>query len=247
MPKYPTRADYEIGLARYRFNLPLARPEQGLVTVTGEYAGAVTLIVTGPPDYSPSVGGWDTADRLGDAAISWWRTRPLATLSLAGLLHVDVTGPVEASLGMLERIGQPRAGRDPSRVKVRGDIPPSAAASTAVWRLDSMKYGERGYRTDLDQILLWQEVTLELTQHAAGKVAAVGGMKTRNRKGARTRRVVHARQGDTLRTIALRELGNAGDWKLLRSWNTRLAHTDPDALLAVGAKVTVGGKPAKKG
>ena len=246
MPFIGTRTDIEIGLARHRFNQPLPRPQQGLVTLTGEYAGAVTLIVTGTPDYSPSVGGWETVDRFGDAAVSWWKTRPLATLSLPCLLNIEVTGPVEAALSMLELIGQPRAGRDPSRVKVRGDVPPSAATATATWRLDAMKYGERSYRTDNDQLLLWQELTLDLTQHAAGKIAAVGGMKTRNRSGARTRRVVNARQGDTLRTIALRELGSSNDWKQLRAWNKKLARTDPDALLAVGLKVTIGGKTSSK-
>jgi hypothetical protein len=246
MPFIGTRTDIEIGLARHRFNQPLPRPQQGLVTLTGEYAGAVTLIVTGTPDYSPSVGGWETVDRFGDAAVSWWKTRPLATLSLPCLLHIDVTGPVEAALSMLELIGQPRAGRDPSRVKVRGDVPPSAATATATWRLDALKYGERSYRTDNDSLLLWQEVSLDLTQFAEGKVAAAGGLKTRNRAGARNRRVVRARQGDTLRVLALRELGRAGDWKLLRSWNKKLAHTDPDALLALGTKVTVGGPASKK-
>jgi ABC-type arginine transport system permease subunit len=73
MTRYPTRADYEIGLERYKFRLPLPRPGQGLVTLTGEYAGSVTLIVAGTPDYSPSVGGWETAERFGNAAISWWK------------------------------------------------------------------------------------------------------------------------------------------------------------------------------
>jgi hypothetical protein len=109
-----------------------------------------------------------------------------------------------------------------------------------------LKYGERSYRTDNDSLLLWQEVSLDLTQFAEGKVAAAGGLKTRNRAGARNRRVVRARQGDTLRVLALRELGRAGDWKLLRSWNKKLAHTDPDALLALGTKVTVGGPASKK-
>lgn len=246
MTRYTTRADYEIGLERYKFRLPLPRPGQGLVTLTGEYAGSVTLIVAGTPDYSPSVGGWETAERFGNAAISWWKTRPLATLSLPCLLHTDVTGPVEAGMKLLEQIGQPRAGREPSRVKVRGDVPPSAATSTSLWRLDALKYGERSYRVDNDSLLLWQEVSLDLTQFAEGKVAAAGGLKTRNRAGARNRRVVRARQGDTLRVLALRELGRAGDWKLLRSWNKKLAHTDPDALLALGTKVTVGGPASKK-
>lgn len=242
-----TRADLEVGLARWQFNLPLARPAQGLVTMTGEYAGDVTVIVTDPPDYQASVGGWETTDRFGNSPVSWWSGRPLATLSIACMLHVDVTGPVEEALDMLERIGQPRAGRDPSRIKVRGDIPPSAATAGAVWRLDALKYGDREYRADNDRLLAWQELAIDLAQFAAGTVAPVGGMKTRNRAGSRARRVVRARQGDTLRTLALRELGSAGDWKLLRAWNIRLARIDPDALLAAGLQVTVGGKtPAVK-
>ena len=111
MTRYPTRADYEIGLERYKFRLPLPRPGQGLVTLTGEYAGSVTLIVAGTPDYSPSVGGWETAERFGNAAISWWKTRPLATLSLPCLLHTDVTGPVEAGMKLLERGLAPALGK----------------------------------------------------------------------------------------------------------------------------------------
>lgn len=241
MPFMGTRAEIEAGLARARFSGSLPRPASGLVSVIGEQVGTVTLILTGPPEYSPSVGGWENIDRIGSTAASWWKQKPLATISLPCLLHTRVTGPVEASLAQLEKIGQRVADRDPSRVKLRGDIPPSAAGA-AIWRVDAMPYSSREYRSDAEQLLWWQEVTISLTQFSAGTIARAGGLKTRSNSGQRNRRVISTRQGDTLRKIALRELGSSSDWKLLRSWNKKLAKTDPDASLATGVKVNVGGK-----
>lgn len=247
MPAMGTRAEIEAGLARASFNGSLPRPASGLVTVTAEFVGSVTLVLTGAPDYVPSVGGWDTTPRIGGTASSWWKEQPLATISLPCLLHTTVTGPVERSIAALEKAGKVVGGHladEPSRIKLRGDIPPSAAGA-AVWRLDGLKLSAREYQPAADTVLWWQELTLDLTQHTAGTVARAGGLKTRNVKGARTRRTVRALQGDTIRKIALRELGSSTDWKLLRSWNKKLARTDPDAILAAGTHVSIGGASKK--
>jgi nucleoid-associated protein YgaU len=71
-------------------------------------------------------------------------------------------------------------------------------------------------------------------------ISAVKVRSTRT-KGKRKRRTVTTRTHDTLRAVALRELGDSTRWKDLQRWNSKLKRTDPDLPLRQGTHVSIRG------
>lgn len=216
------------------------RPDSGFVTITGEEGGKVTCLLNGDVDYSDPVGGWEPVERVGQQSAAWYKSQPLATMSIPLSLHVDATGgDIDRQLKVLAALGKPSGatGDDPGPVQVIGDVPSPPAM---LWRLDSLKRGPCLYQPENPAVLLSQDFTVELTQIAKQTtVSRASARSARTKAGKKKTRTVKARKNDTIRAIAVRELGNSADYVLIRKWNAKLKRVDPDARLRAGTKVVL--------
>lgn len=175
-----------------------------------------------PPTVTQMAGGWVEIPRPGREPVTTWVGGQSRRMTVPLLLDGwTARESVEAAARTLERMASAAApGEDPPRVRVGGAVP----VRGAVWVIASLDWGPsswdpRGYRTR-------QQVTVELLEHSAATITI--GEKTSPAKKASTRarglagaatRIVVARRGDTLQTIARRELGDAGKWRALATAN----------------------------
>lgn len=219
--------------------IDVAAPPAGLVTIANQAGTSVTLALSEPASVTAPVGGWNRLDRVTGPAASDYTVRPPAGLSLSTFLHRDLLagGDVPAVLRRLTAMGQPPAGQDvPLPVQVVGDVETDPAT---LWCITGLTVEGAVYVPGTSTVLAIRvPVTLE-EYVRQDVVTAVTVASTRTKAGTRRRRTIRARKGDSLRTIAVRELGRSSDWKKLRDWNPRLGRLDPDAVLKVGARLQV--------
>lgn len=211
----------------------------GTVTLVPEHGSQLTMILASAPDRSGGVGGWQAAERSRRRPGKWWQGSPDDTMTLECIIDQDeIPGPtVERRLRVLRDMGQPRddTGGDPPTISLSGDIWPSD--QNANWVMSDLKLGERLYYSD--GTLRRQAVSVDLERfNAIDEITAVRVKSTR-RKGKRRRRVIHAHTHDTLRSIALREMGATGGWKQIKQWNPRLRKLDPDTPIRHGTHVVI--------
>lgn len=212
----------------------------GTVKLTPEHGSALTLILNGPPDRSGGVGGWQATERAGRRPGKWWQGIPDDAMTLDCMLDLDaIPGPsIERRLKVLRTMGQPREDSDgePPSIRIAGDIWNND--QTIVWVISDLKLGDRLFTPDGD--LRRQQVSVDVERfNAMQEVQPLRVKRTRPKGGKRRRHVVHAHAHDTLRAIALRELGSPSRWQELREWNKRLRKVDPDAPLRRGTHVTI--------
>lgn len=213
----------------------------GTVTLTPEGGGAaLTLIMNGPPDRSGGIGGWASVERSGRRPGKWWQSQPDEAMSIECTLDMHaLPGPsVEKRIADLQALGRPSVDlkTEPPVLRLSGDVLPIDKAVR--WVMSDLKFGERLYFSDGK--LRRQVVTVDLERYNdVSEIEAVQVTRTRRAGKARRRRTVVAHTHDTLRAIALRELGNPSRWTDLRQWNTRLKKVDPDAPLRRGTRITI--------
>lgn len=214
----------------------------GTVTLRPTLGPAVTLLLMGPPDRSGGVGGWVGADRAGRTPGKWWQSIPDSGMSLECALDVDELPGIalEGRVVQLKAMGLPRPDNDnePPPLQVSGDV--QADDRARWWVLQDLKWGERLFITGGGGLLRRQAVTVDLELWTPiEEVSAARITRTRRAGRKRRRHVVHALVNDTLRTIALRELGNGSRWDDIRKWNPKLRKTDPDLHLRRGTHVVI--------
>jgi hypothetical protein len=218
----------------------LEPPRSGMVKLVSENGSALTLIRNGDIDGSGGVGGWQSSERVLREDADWWKSLPKITRSIPCLLDVDALGgpSLERRLEVLFAMGAPDDDDDPPPLRVLGDIDPIAKARRL--KIDDIRLAAQLFREDDPSALRRQELTLELSSFTESRgVSRVTVKRTRDSHGKRRRRTIIARRGDTLRAIAVRQLGSSGDYKLIRSWNPKLKRVDPDAPLRAGTKVVL--------
>ncbi len=214
----------------------------------------IVLLLTSPPDFSGGAGGWEAMDRPRRRPARWWRGGVERTQSIAGLLDPlglnrrfedgsTVTGTVEAALDHLERLGVTPGGADhPTPVRLHGDLSDPYSRRGGLWVVQGLSLGDRVYAPD--GTLRRQAVTVELVDYEeAPSIRPVTVRRTRaNVNKPRTRRVT-TRKGDTLRLIAVRELGFAGGWQRIRDWNPKQLKgtrpVGPDDPLRAGVRLVL--------
>jgi hypothetical protein len=157
-------------------------------------------------------------------------------------LTVQGTDPsIETRLRRLYRMGRPLEGEDqPPGIVVLGDVTEYDKGIT--WKLDDVSLGAKSWRSDAPREMRSLRVTVSLSRLVeAVEVERLTVRRTRDQGGNRRQRSVRTRRGDTLRGIAVRELGSAAAWKDLRTWNPKVGKTDPDAPLRANLKLVIKG------
>lgn len=222
--------------------MALAGPEvpHGQLMLVPSYGQAVTLALAGDPSVSPAVGGWNSSSRYRRLPAKWWSgpdESGNAEFPLAADARLTKYPDVAGTLLDLEALGQASDGQDePPIIQVICSATPTIADNDYV--LVGMPLGAQVMQNG---ILVRQEVTVSLERHVPFEaLKRVSQRATRSASNKRRARVIKSRQGDTLRAIAVRQLGSAGRWKDIREWNPKtLAKVDPDLPLRVGTRVVL--------
>jgi nucleoid-associated protein YgaU len=123
---------------------------------------------------------------------------------------------VEAPIARLERMASPGPRReDPPELVISGPILHPELA----WVIDSIEWGE-ALRDDRDGFRIRQAATVNLLEHGRADQRARLGTVRRRLPGPRRRpRLYTVKRGDTLSSIAARELGNASRWREIAALN----------------------------
>jgi hypothetical protein len=215
-------------------------PRPGMVRLTPSRGSDLTMILNKEPDRGGGVGGFETVERGLRRPAKWWKSTPDDTMTLDCTIDIDAIGgpSVERRLRVLRDMGQP--GDDvfgPPSITLDGDVWESDKAIE--WVMDDWTLGPRLWNGD--GTIRRQQVTVELSRFEdVDEIRAIKVGATRTgKKHRRRRRTTRARGNDTLRAVALRELGDATRWKDLARWNKRLKGTDPDARLRTGTTISI--------
>lgn len=184
----------------------------------------------GPPRVTDGYGGWNEVDRRGRVSLTDWAGfKPISIELDLYLDDFDAGKSVEGAIDVLEALG----GR--GRLATGGQPPVLIVNTQGVMPFDAHVFpGARWVINDLE----WDDdativndygnrvragVTVSLLQHVDDQrlqdraLAARRKLRKSEHNGAR-RRVV-AKSGDTLMSIARRELGDAGRWTQLAKIN----------------------------
>lgn len=199
-----------------------------------------------PPTPTQGYGGWETVPRAARTGLTAWRGFEPLGIDLALLLDNHLEGKsVERSMQLLEAL----AGRGEMR-RPREDEPPHLIVDTAGvmphdfhvdrdnrWVITDLDFDEESViRNDHGN---WTRVavTVSLLQYVAdgGLAAQTAAVRRRiHARGKPTKRPYTARAGDTLVSIARRELGDPGRWREISDLNNI---RDPRAKLKTGRKL----------
>jgi hypothetical protein len=199
----------------------------------------LTMILNKEPDRGGGVGGFEAGERALRRPAKWWKGSPDDTYALDCTIDIDAIGgpSVERRLRVLRDMGQPGEQDEPPSIKLDGDV--WAEDKAIDWVMDDLTFGARLWNPD--GTLRRQQVTVSLSRFedvAEIKAITVRASRTGGRK--RRRRVAVAKGNDTLRGLALRELGDSTRWKDIIRWNkAKLRGVDPDARLRPGIHLTI--------
>jgi hypothetical protein len=210
----------------------------GTVTLWPSRGSSLTLILNAPPDRDGGVGGWVTVARSLSRPAKWFQAPTDDTMSLDCTLDIDeIGGPsIERRLRVLRDMGQQSGDADPPTITLTGDV--WADDQNVKWVMSNWSLGsERLFNSDGS--FRRQSVKVDLERfEALEMIAPLRVRTTRAASGKRKRRTVIAAGNDTLRAIAVRELGDATRWKDIQRWN-KLKGVDPDARLRSGTHLVL--------
>lgn len=217
-------------------------PPGGMVQFSSSAGPSITVIKAGDVEAAGGVGGWQQSERMLREDADWWRGVPKQTMTIPVLIDRRIPNTVltvEARLQTLRRMGRrPQGGDRPPAVTVVGDIPQHLRR--VVWKIDEVRIGAYDMSRDDPKLMRRLAATVEMS--SLSDVEEVEGVKLRRtrEKGKRRQRVYHTKQGDTLRSIAVRLLGASNQWPDLKAWNKNLKTVrDPDAPLRRGTRLVL--------
>lgn len=222
-------------------------PQSGTVVITGVLppeASVTLLTASDGVSFQGGVGGWEDVERRGMAPGKRWRGGEATSCTIQGFLHLRRRGFDRGDVGdritRLVSLGR-RRGSDPhpSPVVLAGDVRHPDADGGGQWVIQDVSLGMPLRR---DGVIILQPVTVELASYAAFRDLAPAAVAATRRGSASASRQVTTRQGDTMRSLATRELGTPTRWTDIRTWNKSLAGKNPvgpDTPLRPGMRIVI--------
>jgi LysM repeat protein len=210
----------------------------GIIRLDPTYGRGVRLVMAGDPDQSWS-GGWSQTPLASGAPVTWYggaEDPGGLTLTAAIDLRIVAEQGLVRSLDALRRMRVAHHGNDqPPKIRIQCAALPLVQRGR--WVMQGMQLGalvtRRGHTVR-------QDVTLTFERYGGlDDVDRVRPGRTRTGKNERRTRTIKTRPGDTLRAIAVRQLGSAGEWKKLRAANDKLKKITPDEPLRAGLRIKI--------
>ena len=184
-----------------------------LVTVQSSQGAVRGLLGEEGAHITGGYGGWEVTARPRDVAMTTWQGRGPFEMDLPLLLdRFGEDGSVEADCRLLERMAIPvNQKSSPPTVRLIGAVPRAGLR----WVVDSIDWGDQ-LRNIWSGERVRQAVSLHLIEFQAPDLVA-----PRSKATPQNAKRVKAREGDTLKKIAKRVLGNAKHWKEIRKLNPK--------------------------
>jgi phage protein U len=215
-------------------------PRPGMVELTPSSGPKLTLILNAEPERTFGVGGYEASERLMRRPAKWYKQIPDDTMVLDCTLDIDAIGgpSIERRIEVLRDMGLAGSNASPPTITLDGDVWENDKSLEWVIQDQGLTLGPRLWNPD--GTLRRQQVSISL-ERMNDSTDIEPTQQTSTRSGARRRRhVAVTKVGDTLRAVALRELGDSTRWKDIKSWNkTRLRKVDPDVILRTGTHLTI--------
>jgi hypothetical protein len=214
----------------------------GLLTLNPSYGVTVRGVIAAAPDREGGVGGFQASERAGRRPAKWFKSQPDDTVSWDLILDSDATPgrySVTERLRHLRDMGVAHSDHDePPTIDLSGDVWDTDA--NIPWVIENITLGDRLY--DPFGEIRQHHVTVQLSRfEELDEVNAISIRRTRTgKKNKKRRHTIVTRAGDTMRSVALRELGSGNRWKDLRHWNKKqLGKVNPDDRLRAGTHLAV--------
>lgn len=187
-----------------------------------------------PPHKTGGTGGWEVINRRRRKGLTTWRGRDPLSMELPVLFDGWFPEPesVDADCGLLTFIATGDDFIPPPTVTVDGFLP----AYGVTWVIQDIQWGTNVVWINSsygEKIRVRQDAVIQLLQYVEEDVVKI---LNKNPKPS----TVKAQQGDTLKTIAKRTLGNANKWQKIRDANPGLR--DPNANIPPGTTVVIPSK-----
>jgi hypothetical protein len=198
----------------------------------------------GAPMVSGGYGGWERIPRPREVSLTQWQGRDPLAIAIPVLMdgYMD-DDSVELRLSRLERLAlpHPNPGGEPPVIRIHGPIPRDNLQCV----IENIEW-VNAQRNDAGKIVRWEGVVRVVHYIAAVTVKQINAAaKNRGKKKKKPRRnqsvtsslvLAHANQliyvakeGDTLSSIAARELG---DWRLWQELADTNQIRDPSSIVA---------------
>lgn len=181
------------------------------------------------PDVSAGYGGWEEVERPRRSTVTSWKGQPARRLSLSILLDNLVEGrSIEGDIRRLERMALPRPDGPPPTVTlaaVGGVIP----WKSATWVIDGIAWGDALMNSHGNRVR--QAATITFLQYVSDELLQASPAKKRRKQKRDRDGAVHGvrvsakkkryvvKRGQTLRSIAAKELGNSKYWTVIADLN----------------------------
>ena len=215
-------------------------PRGGMIELTPSRGSKLTLILNKEPDRTLGVGGFESTERALRRPAKWYKSIPDDVMGLDCTLDIDAIGgpAIERRIEVLRNMGIAGTEDEPPSITLDGDVWDNDKTVTWIMQPGGLTLGPRLWLPD--GTLRRQQVGISLERFTElSEIQPTKSTSTRTRSGSRRRRTVRSRGNDTLRAVALRELGDQGRWKDLQRWNKKLKSVDPDARLRTGTTISV--------
>jgi hypothetical protein len=218
-------------------------PPRGWVRLEAEVDEALALLCRlgdGNVDLTSGVGGWEEVDRPGRTPISRWRHRVSLRVDVPLWIASADRTSIEPQIEVLTAL----AGRGPRWVEAEpphlifdtGGVSPWDAQTypDQLWVIDALSWGTNllynsagnRYRQDVTVTLLQFVDDVAIPDQSLAK-------RRQTRGKFKVPKTYHVKKGDTLVSIARRELGSVDRWLEIRKLNPG-ARTDPRVELKPG-------------
>jgi hypothetical protein len=199
---------------------PLPLPQAGRVRLrTVDKRLDLTLrLDEEPASMTPQVPRIEQVEIAYRAARTWWAGQAPGELSIPCLLDGFPSSSIEGRVERLEDMARPRsagkASGAPSPLQIAGNVP----GTDRLWMIAGLDQRDAIWRNGFR---VRQHFDISLTQWVPLEEADTPGRKNqRTAGGAKRRRANYTvKSGDTLTSIALRQLGSAKRWKDIAKLN----------------------------
>lgn len=165
-----------------------------------------------PPAPTDGYGGWNLVSRPHRVALTEWVGVNPLTVAFSLIFDESVNRDIEDDLATLERMAQPDGRVAPPVVTVHGVVP----HADKDWVIGNLAWDPAPVYSPAGRTR--QEVTVTLLEHVSADLVPSAAAVARGQVATATKTYI-VKRGDTLVTIAARQLGDYTRWTAIATLN----------------------------
>lgn len=215
--------------------------ESGRIVLVASNGTSFVALIAGDADRTGGVGGWQSSQRIFRKPAAWFQAPVPSAVTYPIMLDIDelpAGGTLESRLDTLYAMGNPSStGDNPPSIRLLGDVP---TERRIIWKLDTVEQTSRLFSPGDFKSLRRVSITIALSElDRVSGIEPLSVRSTRDTASSPRTRTIITKTGDTLRSIAVQQLGQSSDFTQIQAWNPTLKKTDPDMPLRPGLKIVL--------